>query len=104
MGTEEGVVLRVRVVPGSSREELQWDPWRNAWTVHVRTLPLHGRANEKVRDLFALWLGLPEESIRWVRAGASRDKSLRIRGLLAGEIEARLRERAGPAQRVHGSG
>ncbi|HTP54971.1 MAG TPA: DUF167 family protein [Thermoplasmata archaeon] len=85
-----GARLRIRVTPGSSRDSLAWDPWRSCWTVSCRAVPLRGRANQAVAALLAGWLRVPPESVRWERAGSSREKTVRIEGITTPELEQRL--------------
>ena len=43
--------------PGSSRDYLDWDPWRRRWLVGCRAPALGGAANATILSLMARWLG-----------------------------------------------
>ncbi|MGD0257894.1 MAG: DUF167 domain-containing protein [Thermoplasmata archaeon] len=78
------------VKPGAGADRLSWDLWRKCWSVSCRAPPSSGRANESVRELMADWLDVPRSSVRWVRAGASRTKTLEVDGLTDHEVSGRL--------------
>ncbi len=91
------------VVPGSSHDELRWDPWRRRWIVHCQAPPARGEANRAILGLLAQWLGVPANGVRWVSAGTSRSKCLHVDGLTDEEASDRLRAAEGQG-RPKGSG
>lgn len=91
---EPEVVLEVRARPGSSREEVLYDPWRKGWSVAVRAPALQGRANEAILELVSRVLAVPRGQVAWVKAGTSRTKRLLVRGLAVDEVERRMRAAA----------
>ena len=76
--------------PGSDRESVAWDPWRDAWVVHVRERAERGRANEAIMAALGRWLSLERSSLRWVRAGRGLRKVAEIDSLEEPEIRRRL--------------
>jgi uncharacterized protein YggU (UPF0235/DUF167 family) len=64
------------VKPASTKDRIEWDPWRKRWVVSCRAAPTGGAANRAVAILVADWLGLPHSAVHWVQAGASRAKIL----------------------------
>ncbi|MDR7443416.1 MAG: DUF167 domain-containing protein [Armatimonadota bacterium] len=89
--TEGGTILRVRVRPGSRREQivgLRGD----ALLVTVHAPPEAGRANETTRRLLASALDVSPSAVELVRGQASRQKEFRIRGLRPEDVQARLQK------------
>ncbi|HTT26246.1 MAG TPA: DUF167 domain-containing protein [Thermoplasmata archaeon] len=95
--------LAIWVRPGSRRDALAWDAWRQRWVVYCRAPPVGGQANRSVPGLVAGWLGVTTGAVRWARAGSARAKELSIDGLSDGEVIARLRRCLGPADPSSGS-
>jgi uncharacterized protein YggU (UPF0235/DUF167 family) len=88
------------VKPGSSRDAIDWDPWRKRWVVSCRAPPTGGRANRAVAILVADWLELPHTAVRWTKAGSSHAKVLSAAGITDVEAARRLRSRIakGPSE------
>lgn len=81
--SREGVVVRVRVTPKSSREAvdgLEVTSEGPALKARVRAVPEDGAANAAVAALVASWLGVPKRSVELVAGGKSRVKSLSVAG------------------------
>lgn len=81
--TKNGVVLRVRLTPKSSRDEIAGIEEHGGEMVlkaRVRALPEGGRANEALERLIALWLDVPRSSVSIARGGKSRLKEAAIAG------------------------
>jgi uncharacterized protein (TIGR00251 family) len=87
--TPEGSTLKVRVVPGASRERIAGEHG-DALKVAVREPPEKGRANEAVERLLAEALGVRVGDVSVVRGHAARDKVVLVRGLPEAELRARL--------------
>ncbi len=92
----DGVVVRIRVTPKSSRdtiEGIESTPEGAAVKARVRAVPSEGAANTALAALFAKWLGVPKANVALVAGGKSRIKSLAIRGepaQLARDLAAKL--------------
>ena len=81
--------LRVRVKPGARNDVLLG--WHGgALKIAVSAPPERGKANEAVIRLLAGHLGLPRDRVSIVSGAASRDKTVRVEGLTASGIRARL--------------
>ncbi|MBL8567251.1 MAG: DUF167 domain-containing protein [Hyphomicrobiaceae bacterium] len=81
--TPDGVVLRVRLTPKSSKDSvdgLEDTAEGAALKARVRALPADGAANEAVTRLVADWLGVAKGTVSLVTGGKSRIKSLAVRG------------------------
>jgi uncharacterized protein (TIGR00251 family) len=87
---DDGVTLRVRVTPRASRAEVLG--WRETGVLAVRVTapPVEGEANRAIIHVLAESLGVPRSAVTIVRGTRSRDKTVRVAGVQAGEIETRL--------------
>jgi uncharacterized protein (TIGR00251 family) len=83
-------LVRVRVQPRASRDEILG--WRadNVLGVRVTAAPVEGQANAAVARLVATALGLPRSAVTVARGERGRDKVLCVAGLSAAEVRARL--------------
>ena len=96
--SREGVLLRVRVTPKSSKdvvEGLEPTAQGGALKVRVRAVPDKGAANEAVVETVARWLGVPKSTVALVAGSTARVKSLAITGdgaALSAALERRLDE------------
>ncbi len=80
---KDGVVVRVRVTPKSSREAidgLETTAEGPAFKARVRAVPEDGAANAAVAALLAKWLGVPKRSVELLSGGKSRIKSFAVSG------------------------
>jgi hypothetical protein len=84
--------LRLKVVPGSSRERLVG--WLgDALKICVTAAPESGKANRAVEALIARTLELPVGSVHIVAGGSSPRKTAEVSGLTDQQLNARI-ERA----------
>ena len=79
----------MRVSPRASREGLGGDRG-GALLVRVNAPPVEGAANAAVARLVAETLGVPAGAVEVMRGASGRDKLLRVRGLAAADVRARL--------------
>jgi hypothetical protein len=87
-----GASLRVRVTPRASRDAVV-GVRDGTLVVRVTAPPVGGAANAAVVRLLARALDVPPSSIEVARGAGGRDKGLRVSGLAAADLRARL----GPA-------
>jgi uncharacterized protein (TIGR00251 family) len=80
-------LLKVRVQPGSSRNELAGKR-DGALIVRVTAAPADGKANAAACKLLAEWVGIPPSRVEVVRGAARRDKVIRLVGLDPGDAAA----------------
>ncbi|PYM33773.1 MAG: DUF167 domain-containing protein [Candidatus Rokuibacteriota bacterium] len=81
--------LRVRVEPRASRDEVVG--WREeTLRLRVSAPPLEGRANAAVVDLIARAAGVARSAVSVVAGERSRDKLVRVAGVSAAALRARL--------------
>ena len=86
----ESTRLRLRVVPGASKNPGIVGRYGTAWKIRVAAPAERGAANRAVVELLARRLGVPPEAVRLVSGQASRDKMVEVAGMGPAEIEVRL--------------
>jgi len=78
-------VIKVKVLPRSSRTEIAGRE-NDVYRVKLTDPPVEGRANKALIAFLAEKLGVPKRDIEIVSGKTGRLKTIRIRGLTAGEI------------------
>ncbi|MGD1278033.1 MAG: DUF167 domain-containing protein [Tepidisphaeraceae bacterium] len=86
---DAGVVLHVKVVPGSSRDRIV-GPYGDGLKITVTKPPEGGAANKAVVTLLAEALGLPARNIQILRGQTGPRKDVFIRGITADALAQRL--------------
>lgn len=85
----------MRVKPRSSRDGVAGER-EGALLVRLTAAPVEGQANAALLQVLGRALGVAPSSLRLLRGTSGRDKLVRIGGLSAAEVRARL---AGPPSR-----
>lgn len=92
--SSEGAVLRLRVQPRASRDEIVgWQ--EGALRLRVTAPPVEGEANRAVAALLARILGVAPSRIRVVSGARGRDKLVSITGLGGDHVRSRLASLSG---------
>lgn len=86
---EGGVTIAVQVVPRARRSEVA-GPQGDRLKVRVAAPPVEGAANEALLAFLAQALGLRKRDLELVAGERGRRKLVRIRGLDAAAVAARL--------------
>jgi uncharacterized protein len=86
---EDGVVLEVKVIPGSARNLLVRTS-QESLTVKLTAPPVEGKANKALVKLLGKTLRVPPSSITILRGHASREKIVLISGMDRAGVQARL--------------
>ncbi len=87
--TAEGVVFNVKVKPRAKRAAVE-GVRAGRLLVSVPAPPERGRANRAVVELLARALGVPKGAIEIVAGGTRPEKTVRVRGVSAARLRARL--------------
>ena len=85
MADSSGTVIKVKVIPRSSRTDILGKE-NDIYRMKLSDPPVEGRANKAVIELLAEKLGVPRREIEIVSGKTGRLKTIRIRGLTAAEI------------------
>ena len=89
-GTPAGATFQIRVHPRARKNAITGEIG-DALKVALTAPPIEGRANQAVLSFFAELLNVPRSSITIAAGETSRNKLIRVSGLSAAQIEARLR-------------
>ena len=89
MVVEKGVVIKVKLLPRSSRNHIAGKEG-NRYKIKVTAPPVDGKANEALIKLLAKNLGIPGRDIEILSGHTSRLKTIRIQDLSTGDISDRL--------------
>jgi len=90
MADSVGTVIKVKVIPRSSRTEILGKE-NDIYRMKLTAPPVEGKANKAVIELLAEKLGVPKREIEIVSGKTGRLKTIRIRGLTAGEVAQALK-------------
>ena len=72
-------IINIDVVPGAPRTELgKVNEWRGALQVKVAAQPREGEANEELVRFLASVVGVSSDSVKILKGGASRHKTVGI--------------------------
>ena len=85
MADSAGTLIKVKVIPRSSRTEMLGKE-NDIYRMKLTDPPVEGKANKAVIELLAEKLGVPKREIEIVSGKTGRLKTIRIRGLTAGEV------------------
>lgn len=89
--TNCGSVIRVKVVPRSSRNQIVCGA-EGVYRIKLSAAPIEGKANVALRHLLSKRLRVPKRNIEIISGERSRLKSIRIKGLSAESIGELLTE------------
>jgi hypothetical protein len=88
--TADGATFAVKVHPRAKRDGIVGE-LGEALKLTVAAPPVEGRANEACVRLLAQALGVPRSSVTVAAGGSGRQKLIRIAGMSAEELRARLK-------------
>lgn len=83
------VLLAIRVTTRAGKNAIIGER-EGRLLLSVRAAPTDGEANARVIKVLAKTLGVPKSSVELVRGARGREKSVRVCGLNADEVRARL--------------
>jgi len=92
--TEGGVALELEVQPGARSEGFPagFNPWRRRIQARVKAAPQDGEANEALTGLVAAFFEVPRAQVTVAHGGASRQKTVVVRGVAWRDALTRLQE------------
>ncbi len=90
----DGILLSVRLQPRASAEEIG-GPLGNELRIKVTAPPVDSAANEALVRFLAEALDCPRSQIQLIRGHTSRHKTLKLYGLNAEQVAARLNRTKG---------
>lgn len=84
-----GVVLTVRVVPRSSRNQIVGTE-NGALKIKLTAPPVEGAANAALIEFIAEWLSVRKSAVTIMSGDKARRKVVRVSGVTAEQVKARL--------------
>ena len=91
--TPSGATFQIKVQPRARKDAIAGEIG-DALKIALTAPPLEGRANEACIAFFAELLNVARSSVTIAAGETSRNKLIRIKGLSAAQVEAKLRSRA----------
>jgi uncharacterized protein len=91
--TPFGATFQVKVRPRAKKNAITGEVG-DAMKLALTAPPLEGRANQACIEFLAEVLNVPRSSVTIAAGQSSRNKVIRVRGLSAAQVEARLRSPA----------
>jgi uncharacterized protein (TIGR00251 family) len=88
--TPSGATFQVKVHPRAKKNAITGEVG-DALKLALTAPPLEGRANQACIEFLAEVLNVPRYSVTIAAGGSSRNKVIRVRGLAAAQVEARLK-------------
>jgi uncharacterized protein (TIGR00251 family) len=88
-GTPAGATFQIRVHPRAKKTAITGEIGE-ALKLALTAPPIEGRANEACIAFFADFLNVPRSSVTIAAGETSRNKLIRISGLSAAKVEAKL--------------
>jgi uncharacterized protein (TIGR00251 family) len=88
--TPAGATFQVKVHPRARKNAITGTV-RDALKLSLTSPPVEGRANEACIAYLAEFLNVPRSSVTIAAGETSRQKLIRVRGLSASRVEAKLR-------------
>jgi uncharacterized protein (TIGR00251 family) len=89
--TPSGATFQVQVHPRARKDAIT-GVLGDALKLALTAPPVEGRANEACIAFFAKLLNVPRSSVTIAAGESSRNKVIRVAGMSAAEVEAKLRE------------
>ncbi len=87
-----GATFQVKVHPRAKKNAITGEVG-DALKLALTAPPLEGRANEACIAFFAEFLNVPRSSVTIATGESSRNKVIRVAGVSAAQVEAKLSER-----------
>jgi uncharacterized protein (TIGR00251 family) len=84
-----GVTFAVRIHPRAKKNAITGEVG-GAVKVSLTAPPIEGRANEACVEFFAKLLEVPRSSVTIASGQSSRNRTIRVSGLSAGEVRKRI--------------
>ena len=77
--TEQGILLRINVIPGSKQNTIVGVNEANRLKIKITSPPVEGKANKDIIKLLSKMLHIPKSSISIYRGNKSRNKDILIK-------------------------
>jgi len=95
-----GIAFAVKVHPGAKRNAITGEAG-DALKLSVTAPPVDGKANDACLEFFAKLLKVPRSSVTIASGETSRNKVMRVEGVTADELYARITTKQQTAREPH---
>lgn len=75
----DGWVLRIRIIPNSSRNELVQDG--EIWKLKLTAQPIENKANKALVEFLSKYFKVAKSNVEIIKGHTGKDKKILIRGL-----------------------
>lgn len=82
--TDEGLIIRVRIIPNSSKNEFIFGDIDNsnlAIKVKITAQPIANKANKALIELLSKTLRIPKSNIEIIKGLTNKEKTILIKGM-----------------------
>jgi uncharacterized protein len=88
--TEKGLVIRIRIIPNSSKNELVWE--NNALKIKIMAQPVENKANKALIEFLAKTLKTAKSNITILKGEINKEKTLLIQGINDEEFKLKFKQ------------
>lgn len=86
--TEEGLIVRLKIIPNSSRNEVLLDD--NLLKIKITAQPIENKANKALIDFLSKNLKTAKSNINILKGELNKEKTLLIKGILEETFKSKL--------------
>jgi len=80
--TEKGLVVRLRIIPNSSKNEIVWE--NDTLKIKITAQPIENKANKALIAFLAKNLKIAKSNIQIIKGELNKEKTLLIQGIEEG--------------------
>lgn len=77
--TEKGLIVRLKIVPNSSRNEFIWE--NEGLKVKIMAQPIENKANKALIEFLSKTLKVAKSNIQIIKGELNKEKTLLIKGI-----------------------
>lgn len=77
--TKEGLILRLKIIPSSSRNEIIWE--NEGFKVKITAQPIENKANKALIEFLSKKLKIPKSSIQIVKGELNKEKTILLKAI-----------------------
>lgn len=83
--TKEGLVVRLKIIPNSSKNELIWE--NEGLKVKITAQPIENKANKVLVEFLSKNIRIAKSNIQIIKGELNKEKTLLIKGLNEAEFK-----------------
>lgn len=78
---KEGLIVRLKIIPNSSRNELVWDETNEELKIKLTAQPIENKANKALIEFLSKNLKTAKSNIKIIKGELNKEKTLLISGI-----------------------